>query len=115
MLSALKRVLEPDFDVVAMVDNAVSLIDTLRSREPGVIVLDISLGNNGLENLARHLHRRYPHLPIVTIGDDSHEGHASASLGLPYLRKSDTAASLVRVARETMQHWSQTESANELG
>lgn len=75
LLSALKRLLEPRFEVIAMVDNIVSLIDALEAQTPDSIVMDISMLEERAWHLARHLSRAYPQIPIVllTSGTDEYE------------------------------------------
>ena len=73
LLCALKRMLEPQFEVIAMVDNVVSLIAALGAQTPDAIVLDVSMHAEGGRHLARHLARAHPRTPIILIEDDPDE------------------------------------------
>jgi DNA-binding NarL/FixJ family response regulator len=70
ILSALKRILEPEFEVVVMADNLISLMDALRVQRPGAIVIDQSLCDEGGHHFKRHVARVQGNTPIVLIGDD---------------------------------------------
>lgn len=71
ILRALKRILEPQFEVVGMVDNIISLIDALDASQPDAIVIDIAMHAENGDHLARHLAQKHPMIPVVLIGDDS--------------------------------------------
>jgi CheY-like chemotaxis protein len=69
MLLSLKRLVEPAFEVTAMADNILSMLDALTEISPDLLVLDIGSTEFGAGNLTRHLLKRYPRLCIVQVGD----------------------------------------------
>ncbi len=73
MLRTLKSLLEPDFDVVAMVDNAISLMDAVESLCPDLAVVDLSVRSRGESKLISHLVDRYPELRVIVLGDECDE------------------------------------------
>jgi len=71
MLLSLKRLLEPEFEVAAMADNVLSLLDAIKEIEPDLLVLDTGSVEFGAVDLARRLRLRHPGLPILLVGDES--------------------------------------------
>jgi DNA-binding NarL/FixJ family response regulator len=76
MLLSLKRILEPEFEVAAMTDNLLSLLDTLDQLEPDMLVLDTGSAEFGTPDLAGRLHHRHPGLRIVLVGIDHEDPFA---------------------------------------
>ena len=75
MLRSLKRLVEPEFDVVAMADNSVSLLDAIRAHHPELVVMEIALKSAAELAVARHTANRYPEQRVIVIGADS-DSHA---------------------------------------
>jgi DNA-binding NarL/FixJ family response regulator len=73
MLRSLKGLLEPEFEVAAMADNALSLVDAVASLEPDLAVVDVSIRSRSDANLVRHLKDRYPALRLIVLGDEGDE------------------------------------------
>jgi DNA-binding NarL/FixJ family response regulator len=69
MLRSLKRLLEPEFEVAAMPDNVLSMLDALGAIRPALLVVDTSGSEFGGVELARRLTERHPGVGIVLIGD----------------------------------------------
>ena len=68
MLRGLKNLLEPEFEVVAMADNALSCADAMRVHQPALAVVEIALTTPGSASLARHLASRNPGTRVVVLG-----------------------------------------------
>jgi DNA-binding NarL/FixJ family response regulator len=68
MLRTLKRLLEPEFEVVAMSDNVLSLLDALKVHRSPLLVLDLAMGGGKRTSLLRQLALRNTGLPIVVVG-----------------------------------------------
>lgn len=106
LLRTLKNILEPEFEVVGMVDNAISLIDALDAQKPDALVMEISMRNQSGESLARHLLRRYPQVPVVVLGDEDDPALIDEALGFGaagYVIKQQAATDLPRAVREAIQ------------
>ena len=67
LLRSLKRLLEPEFEVVAMCDNTVSLTDALDQLEPDATVIDL---DPNLDRFVVHLLERRPRLCVVALTDE---------------------------------------------
>ena len=106
LLRTLKNILEPECEVVGMVDNAISLIDALDAQKPDALVMEISMRNQSGESLARHLLRRYPQVPVVVLGDEDDPALIDEALGFGaagYVTKQQAATDLPRAVREAIQ------------
>jgi DNA-binding NarL/FixJ family response regulator len=65
LLDALKKLLEPRYEVVDMVGDGRSLLEAAAKLQPEVIVLDIAMPHlNGLD-AARHLKRSLPNVKLI--------------------------------------------------
>jgi DNA-binding NarL/FixJ family response regulator len=69
LLRSLKQVLEPAYEVVAMVDNALSLVDAISALSPALVVVD-ACGLSSEQSLLRHLHHRFPEPALVLLLED---------------------------------------------
>lgn len=59
--------LEPEFEVVAVLDDANRLLPQVSDTQPDIVILDISLpGKNGFQ-AARELRQYFPHVHIVFL------------------------------------------------
>ena len=106
MLRALKSLLETEFEVVAMVDNAISLMDAVETLHPDLAVVDVSVRSHGENKLARHLVDRYPDMHVIVIGDESDETVVAEILSWGssgYVLKQFATTDLIPAAREAMQ------------
>jgi CheY-like chemotaxis protein len=88
--TALVRLLKSDFDVVAVVRNGHTLIESVEQLTPDAVVTDINLeGSDGL-SAVREIRNRFPVLPIVVISgsvDPAHEDTAFSHGASGYLCK----------------------------
>lgn len=65
LLDALKRILEPRYEVVGMVSDGRALLEAAASLQPELIVLDIAMPQlNGLD-AAHHLKRTMPKVKLI--------------------------------------------------
>ncbi len=106
MLRSLKALLEPEFEVVAMADNALSLADAVESLQPDLVVVDVSVRSRGEVNFARHLTDRFPSLRLIVLGDEDDEVVAREVLGwgaAGYVPRQAAATDLVPAARAALQ------------
>jgi DNA-binding NarL/FixJ family response regulator len=63
----LKRLLEPEFDLVGIVGDGFALLDAAAEEKPDVIVTDISMpGLNGIEAL-EELKKNNPEVQVVCL------------------------------------------------
>ena len=67
LLRSLKRLLEPEFEVVAMCDNTVSLTDALDQLEPDATVIDL---DPDLDHFVVHLVNRRTASRLVALTDE---------------------------------------------
>jgi DNA-binding NarL/FixJ family response regulator len=105
LLRTLKSLLEPEFEVIGMVDNAISLVDAMNACEPDALVVEMSMRGHGGENLARHLIRRYPHIPLIALGDEDDpviETEAAELGAAAFVAKSNAARDLNQGVRRAL-------------
>jgi DNA-binding NarL/FixJ family response regulator len=102
----LRRVLEPEFDVIAVVDNGNALIRAAGAADPDVIVTDIAMpGCDGIE-ATRLLVARDPaaRVVLVTVHDDPELIERGYSAGaLAYVPKIAAAHDLVPAVRAALR------------
>ena len=98
MLLSLKRLLEPEFEVAAMADNVLSMLDALGQIHPELLVLDTGSVEFGAGYLALHLHQRHPDLCILLVGH--HEGDAEPAFPIrcAFVSRESACDSLVPTA-----------------
>jgi two-component system response regulator NreC len=102
MLRSLKGLLEPELEVAAMADNALSLVDAVESLHPDLAVVDVSFRSRSDANLVRHLKDRYPELRLIVLGDEGDEIVAKEVLGwgaVGYVLKQAAGTDLILAAR----------------
>lgn len=102
LLEAFKRLLEPEFEVVAAVADGRALMEKVRALKPDVVVADIAMPLlNGLE-AARQLQEESlrPRLIFLTMNPDpevANEAFRAGALG--YLLKTSAASELTVAIR----------------
>jgi DNA-binding NarL/FixJ family response regulator len=102
MLLSLKRLVETEFEVAAMADNILSMLDALREIVPDMLVLDTGSVEFGGGSLPLHLHQRHPELCILLVGDEGSGPQAPHPAGCAYVSKQSAVESLVPTARELL-------------
>lgn len=70
LLRSLKQVLEPTYEVVAMADNALSLVDAISSLAPALVVMDLG-GQSNEGSIVRHIRHRFPEPVMVVLMEDT--------------------------------------------
>ena len=106
MLDALKNLLEPEFEVVGIFADGLSLVEGAPALGPNVIVLDIGMPNmNGLL-AGRRLKQAMPLVKLIylTMSHDPDLAAEAFRLGASgYLLKNSAGAELVRAIREVVR------------
>jgi DNA-binding NarL/FixJ family response regulator len=67
MLGGVYSLLDSLFDTVMMVADEASLFDAVLTVKPELVVADLSLPNEGEENVARRLMERNPDLRLIVL------------------------------------------------
>jgi DNA-binding NarL/FixJ family response regulator len=103
----LRRLLEPEFDVIAVVDNGYALLRQAEALAPDVIVTDIVMP--GLDGIAatRALVARDPgaRVVLITVHDEAdlaERGYAAGALG--FVVKVSALRDLVPAVRAALRH-----------
>lgn len=69
LLRSLKRLLEPEYEVIAMTDNMVSMVEAISNLEPDFVILDIPMEASHQPNTVHRIASRFPKLRIIVLGD----------------------------------------------
>jgi DNA-binding NarL/FixJ family response regulator len=105
LLDALRNLVEPEFDVVALCSNGRELIKAATELNPAMIVLDIGMPMmNGL-NAGQRLKQILPAVKLVylTMNQDPDMASEAFRLGASaYLLKTSAGAELIRALREVL-------------
>ena len=106
MLEALKALLEPEFEVVGMFADGLSLVEAAPKLNPNVIVLDIGMPKmNGL-NAGQRLKQMMPAVKLVylTMNSDPDMAGEAFRLGASgYILKNSAASELLRAVRQVVR------------
>jgi len=98
----LKRLLEPEFELVGLVEDGFALIEAAAEKKPDVIVTDISMpGLNGVEAL-EELKKKNPDARVVVLTMHREVAYARRALdagALGYILKSSATQELVMAVR----------------
>ena len=109
MLDALRKLLEPEFEVVGMFGDGCSLVDDAPALKPDVIVLDVGMPKmNGL-NAGRRLKKAIPGVKLIylTMNQDPEIAAEAFRLGANgYLLKSSSGTELVEALRKVARGYS---------
>ena len=103
-LGSLKLLLKPEFEVVAMADNALSLIDTVAEQSPEPVVVDQSLGG---QSFLRHRRIRHSDVALIVIGDEDSDSVVIREILAPgaagYAHERLSATDLIPAAQAAIQ------------
>lgn len=106
LLDAIKKLLEPEFDVVGTFADGQSLLEAVSGLEPHVIVLDIGMPTlNGLST-AIHLKKLLPKVRLIflTMNQDRDTAAEAFRIGAAgYVLKTAAASELVQALREVIR------------
>ncbi len=104
--AGIRKILEPEFDLVCVVEDGRSLVDAAERLQPDLAIVDISLPvMNGFE-AARHIRKVAPHTRIVfmTMHSDPDYVKEAVQLGaLGYILKRCAASELVLAIQEALK------------
>ena len=67
MLEGIRNLLETVFDVVIMVADEKSLLDSLEKSRPDLVVVDLSLAITEEVNVARRIRKRDPDMKVIIL------------------------------------------------
>jgi DNA-binding NarL/FixJ family response regulator len=67
MLEGIRSLLDERFDVVVMVANERSLLETMTKLNPDLAIVDVSLPRTAGANVIAVLHERFPALKVVAL------------------------------------------------
>jgi DNA-binding NarL/FixJ family response regulator len=67
MLGGVHSLLESMFSTVLMVADERSLMEAIKTFEPDLVVVDLSLPRNGEVNIVRRLRARHPDLRLIVL------------------------------------------------
>ena len=99
---ALKRLLEPEFELVDVVEDGFALLEAAAEKKPDVIVTDISMpGLNGIEAL-EELKKKNPDVHVVVLTMHRNVAYARRALNagaLGYVLKHSAPEELVIAVR----------------
>ena len=105
LLDALRNLVEPEFDVVALCSNGRELIKAATELNPAMIVLDIGMPMmNGL-NAGQRLKKILPTVKLVYLTMNQDPAMASEAFRLgasAYLLKTSAGSELIRALREVL-------------
>jgi len=106
MAELCQRLLEPEFDVVGVVNDGRALVRATCELKPDVVVLDIAMPIlNGLD-AGRQLKKMFPVVKLVYLNMNSDVALAAEAFrrgASGYLLKTCAAADLVRAVREVLR------------
>jgi DNA-binding NarL/FixJ family response regulator len=101
----LKSLLEPEFELVGVVEDGRALLEAAKRLQPDVIVTDLTMPNlNGIEALGR-LREEYPLIRVVVLTMHRDIAYARRALALGaagYVLKHDAPGELVRAIRTAL-------------
>jgi DNA-binding NarL/FixJ family response regulator len=105
VLAGLRKLLEPEFEVVAAVEDGRALVEAVVRLRPDVVLLDISMPLlNGLE-AARQLKERAPESKLIFVtmhADVDYVAEAMRAGASGYLLKRSAAGELVAAIRRVL-------------
>ena len=100
---ALKRVLDPEFEVVAMIDNVVSLDASIKSLQPSLMIVDLHMLGADADRVLRVLLDRAGCPPLIGLSSDDKTVVTAEELGLAAIvTRSSAAHDLLPVVREVL-------------
>ncbi len=107
LLAAFRKLLEPDFEIVGVVEDGRALIAAAQELVPDIIVLDIAMPVlNGLD-AGRHIKKQFPDIKLIylTVKEDPDlvaEAFRAGASG--YLLKSSAASELQQAIEQAIRN-----------
>ena len=105
LLRSLKRTLEPELEVVAMVDNPMSLQDSMKALVPDFAVVDLEVLEPSPWKQLSLLLRRSPGATLIVLGelaDEAEQEEARAAGADRVLPRSRAGYELAAAVREVL-------------
>ena len=100
---SLKRVLDPELEVVATVDNVVSLDTSMESLQPSLMIIDLDMLGADSKRTLRVLLDRASCPPLIGLSSDDEPVVAAEDLGLAAIvTRSQAGHDLLPVVREVL-------------
>ena len=100
---SLKRVLDAEIEVVAMVDNVVSLDASMESLQPSLMIIDLDMLGADSKRTLRVLLDRASCPPLIGLSSDDEPVVAAEDLGLAAIvTRSQAGHDLLPVLREVL-------------
>ncbi len=100
---SLKRVLDAEIEVVAMVDNVVSLDASMEALEPSVMIVDLQMLGADADRTLRVLLDRPSCPPLIGLSSDDEPVVTAEGLGLAAIvTRSRAGHDLLPVVREVL-------------
>ena len=106
MLGGVYSLLNTLFDTVMMVADEASLFDAVLTVKPELVVADLSLPNEGEDNVARRLMKRNPDLRLIvlSIHDEPTVVSQMLSAGISgFVLKRAVATDLIPAVKEVLR------------
>lgn len=105
VMEGLRKLLEPEHDLVGTVEDGIALVDMAKELEPDVILLDISMPMlNGIE-AARKIKKLLPECKLIFVtmhGDSTYVIEAFRAGASGYLLKRSAASELSQAIRAVL-------------
>ena len=106
VLAGVRRILEPEFEVVGSVADGFSLLKAAKILKPDILIVDVMMpGLSGLETIRRLKKRRLPGKAILlSVLQDPALAEEARSVGaLGYVVKASADRDLADAIREVLQ------------
>ncbi len=106
IIEGLRRILEPDFDVVDAVSDGEALVSAARALRPDVIVSDITMPVLGGVEAARRIHSENPKILLIFLTMHPEQSYAKAALaagGSGYVLKSAAGSELIEAIQQALE------------
>lgn len=104
-LALIRQILEPEFEIVASVQDGQALLEAVARRRPDLLVVDVYMpGLNGIEAV-RRLKIELPDIPVVFISTDAGietRQRALRASALGFVTKALAAEDLLPAARAAL-------------
>lgn len=101
----IKKLLEPEFDLLKIVPDGRALLQAIDERQPDVAIVDISLPLlNGLE-ASRHIRKRFPAIKVIVLTMHSEPTFVTEALSigvLGYVLKQSVGSELMQALHEVL-------------
>lgn len=97
---------QPDLTVCGEAEDSATALSMIASAEPGIAIIDLSLGEVSGFDLIRQLRRDFPALKILVLSMHDEKVYAERAMRAGahgYIMKRETAANIVMAVRKVLQ------------